>query len=90
MRMQVSQQESDPASLGLRIQRSVPHLGAVIAGGAAVWGWGRLIDSNLLEGGFRGVLYLVMLMFAPVVGASVSAFIEALRFVTDTTRSSDS
>lgn len=47
---------------------------ALIAGGTALWGWGSVIGADLLKGPVIGLAYLVVLMFAPVIGASAVTY----------------
>lgn len=79
--VQVSQEEPDRAGVRPRSQRFLPHLGALIAGGAALWGWARLLDAHWLESGLAQIVYLVMLVFAPIVGASVVAYSQRTALV---------
>lgn len=56
------------------MQRSLPHLVALIAGGTALWAWEPLIGADWLQGSVTQLTYLVVLMFAPVIGASAVTY----------------
>lgn len=70
----MSQQQRDTNLARPRLQRVLPHLVALIAGGTALWGWGSVIGADLLKGPVIGLAYLVVLMFAPVIGASAVTY----------------
>lgn len=70
----MSQQQRDTNLARPRLQRVLPHLVTLIAGGTALWGWGSVIGADLLKGPVIGLAYLVVLMFAPVIGASAVTY----------------
>jgi len=67
---------TDKPELRPRIQRFLPHLGALVVGSAALWAWEPLIEVGRLESRFAVILYLAVLMIAPVAGASAVTYMQ--------------
>ena len=67
-------QQADLAGARPRAQRFLPHLAASLAGGAALWGWGTLIEAGWLESEVGQITYFVGLMISPAVGASAVTY----------------
>jgi hypothetical protein len=48
----------------------------LVVGSAALWAWEPLIEIGWLESTFAQIIYLAMLMIAPVVGASAVTYLQ--------------
>jgi hypothetical protein len=73
----MSHQEHDTAGAARpKTKRFLPHLGALIAGGAALWGWFQLVATDRLDSDLIWLAYLVILMVAPVAGAGAVAYMQ--------------
>ena len=70
----MSEEHPDTKLARPRVQRTLPHLVALIAGGTTLWAWEPLISADLLKGPVIGLAYLVVLMFTPVIGASAVTY----------------